>query len=152
MATIYGANATLRQNVPSEKIDSSDQGGRVRMIYDSYTSAGAIAINSILEMGDKVPAGARILDVWLNYTGASTVGTIEVGWAASADGGEAADENGFLAGQVVTTADCDKMSDVNAAVAGMGKKFSEPVQVQLDFTAASDAADTYELFVLYTLD
>ncbi len=156
--TRYGTNATsILVTNPPAAIPSSDGGGRVRLIYDSYTFAADMADEDIILMGPKIPAGARVIDVMMKFTdlGANT-GRLDVGWQASSDAVEAADLDGFMvAVDPGTAADIIKMSDnlTGATAAGMGKKFASAVQTQIRVETDTDAASgTIELFIQYALD
>jgi hypothetical protein len=153
MATNYGENADKRLvDVPSNKIDSSDAGGRVRMIYDKFTLTAALAQNDTIVVGSMIPAGARVLDAKLVYDQLDAAGgTADLGWQASSDGGEAADPNGLIDGADVTSAGVTKA----AAEAGIGKKFTESVQPEILAEAAGGWDQTsgdIECFIWYSLD
>jgi len=60
MADIYGKNYNGEYNVePQVKGDVGESGGRLRVMYDSFSGAAA---GDVLHFG-KLPAGARILRV-----------------------------------------------------------------------------------------
>jgi hypothetical protein len=152
--TEYGVNAiNILSDVPSEKANVGEQGGGVKVIYDSFTSTGAIAVSSILYMGGKIPAGARVLDVKIVSTDLGTTGDLDVGWAASADGVEAASADGFFADIDVNAAAASySMFEDNGAAAGMGKKFTASVQPVISFPEATTAAGTIKMIIEYILD
>lgn len=152
MATLNGVNSTKRDvNVPSEKIQPGDEGGRLRVMYDSFTSTGAIALNDVIRMM-KLPKGARVHNVVLDHDDLGTVGTCTVGWEASSDGAESADPNGFLdTVNLNSAANTVEMID-EASVPGMMKEFSAEVQVSITITQATDAAGTLQLAVWYVID
>lgn len=58
MAKFYGANYTLATPGPNvQPIPSGDQGGSMRVVYDSFTApTGGLAINDTIDFG--APAGA----------------------------------------------------------------------------------------------
>lgn len=137
MANLDGVNyAKKNSTVPSEKIAPGEADGRKRIIYDTYDVADAsLAGSDVLRMGDTIPAGARVLSCKL-YWDASLAATsdINVGWAASAEGGEAADDNGFMDAVDASSAGTDESA---VGDAGHLKKFTEPVQVELTVVTAT---------------
>ena len=137
MATLKGTNATLRANVPSEKVPPGEGYGRLHIMYDDYLTPGAAPSNGDLINFMKIPVNFRVMEAALAFPDMGTAGTVELGWAASDDGTtETADDNGFLASiDVNTAADVVLMSSY-ANLAGQCKKFSAEVQVQLTVTAA----------------
>ena len=156
MATVYDVNADkILVDNPSAKAGNGEQGGRVRCIYDTYELSADLSAADVINMGGLIPAGARIIDVYLAFDDLDTTGgTLDVGWAASADGGEAADADGFLANaDVATAADVFKMSDNLAFGAGQFKKFTEPVQATVTVDGDTDATSgTISLAILYIVD
>lgn len=154
MSTLYGVNNTLiTQNNPKEKIPHGEHGGRVRVLYDKYVPAGAIAINSTVDMGGPIPKGARVIEAIAKFSDLGTVGSFKFGYKVSADGVEVADDDSFM-GQVDchTAADVILASQQQAAPAGIFKQFLAEVQPQLLFDAATDAAGTIETVILYVFD
>lgn len=154
MATVYGVNADkILVDNPSNKASVGDQGGRMRVIYDTYEATGALSLNDVIVMGGLIPEGARIHEVVLAHDDLGTTGTLDVGWQASADGGEAADADGFIDGaDVATAADTVKMTDNLPFAAGLFKDFSEPVQPAITVSTATDAAGTISLAIYYSVD
>ena len=60
MATVYGANATKRDvDVPSQKLDVTEQHGRLRRAYDSITLSAELTAGDLINFM-KLPAGAKI--------------------------------------------------------------------------------------------
>lgn len=155
MATKYGVNATLIAAVPPSRAGIGEQGGRVRVIYDSYTlTADLTGGTDSIAMGGKIPAGARILDVHIKCADLDgSGGTIDVGWEASSDAVEAADPDGFMTLVDVTSADVFKMSDDDAAPVGLYKKFTAAVQPAIAITGDTDATSgSIQMAIYYTLD
>ncbi len=155
MATFYGANATLSLNqVPTGKVPAGESGGRVRLLFDTYTIAADFATLDIIKMGDKVPAGARVVDAWLAYDDLDTSGgTLDFGWAASADAVVAADATGFISAADATNADVIKMTDNGAKATGQGKSFASAVQPQVRIQGDTDVTSgVIQSYVFYVLD
>lgn len=157
MATLYGDNATLRQNRPEDKIDVTEQHGRMRILKDAITLAAELTAGDKILMGAKLPAGAMIVEAALQSPQLGTVGgagELSVGWQAGADGVEAADVDGLFAAVEVGSASANvKLSD-SLAFAGYLKKFSEEVQLEITANETTDAGigDEITLVVYYVVD
>lgn len=79
MATYYGVNQTKAKTPTGQNIlDSGVLKGRVRCMMDTYEAA-AEAAGSIIEMGEELPKGARILDVILHTDNLDNNATLAVG-------------------------------------------------------------------------
>jgi len=149
MATLLGVNATLRDGAVPAMIPKGEQYGRVRVAYDTYTSTGAIAINDLISMMI-LPAGARVIDVYLSSTDHGTVGLCTVGWAATS--ADTVDLAGFLSTVDIKAAAITTAMSTKVNLAGMLKKFTVATQVQIKITEATDAAGTFKLAVTYVID
>jgi len=152
MAEKFGVNATKRDvTVPSVKIDVQDQHGRMRVAKDSYVLAGELALNDTVVMME-LPAGAKVYDVQFSSPDLGTTGELDIGWQASADGGEVADPNGFMDGVDVTSA--VERQQMLSTDAGYLKEFTEKVKVEIVATTATDVGDTLEieLVIYYVVD
>ena len=129
MANIYGANHTTAY--PSEAsstalagmVESSESGGRVRVLYDRYTaSGGATNNNDVIYMG-KLPANATFLYGVLenDSTGSPhfqvSIGATEVRAAAAATASTAVVFGKAQAGLKTTAATDITVTLSNAAVA-----------------------------------
>lgn len=157
MATRYGTNATYRDvNVPAVKIPPGEVAGRMRIAYDEYNLAtlGVVLGATDTILMQKIPAGARVLDVVLACDDLGTTGTCNVGWAASSDAVEAASTNGFLTSvDLNTAADVFTMQTKEANVSGQFKKFSSEVQLQVNMATATTATTgKIKIAVYYVLD
>ena len=81
MATVYSIQKTKwNQNVPSEKIDTTEQAGRVRVAHAEY-EASSLAQNDVIEMFN-LPNGARIISGRLAHDALGSSTTLSVGYAA----------------------------------------------------------------------
>lgn len=144
MATVYGANATKRDNtVPSQKIPAGEVRGIKRIAYDSYAAAGALTSGDIIKLM-KIPAGARVLHAEVVADDLGTTGTAKLGWAAGSSGAEAADDDGLVASIDLNAA---AARTAMALEAGKFKEFSEEVQVQLVLTANTTAAGNIKVLI-----
>lgn len=158
MSTVYSDQYQQAYvTVPVDKIDPPDHESRVRFSYFSYTAAGALVISTIIKLC-KIPKGARVLDAVIKSADLGTVGTLDLGWAASAEldstgtAVEASSGTGFInAMDVHTAADVIKASDNQAAPAGVLKKFSAEVDLQINVSAATDAAGAISGYIAYVL-
>ena len=80
MATVYSIQKTKwDQNVPKEKVKTTEQAGRRRLAYGEY-EAVAIASGTVIEMFN-LPNGARILSGELTYDALDASSTLSVGHA-----------------------------------------------------------------------
>lgn len=155
MATLYGVNADkILVDNPSAKVSVGDLGGRMRALYDTYELTGDLSASDVIKMGGLIPEGARVHEVILAFDDLGTTGALDVGWEASADGGEAADVDGFIDGaDVNSAADVVKMSDNLAFGAGQFKEFSEAVQPIVTVATDTDATSgTISVAIYYTID
>ena len=81
MATLYSNQKTKwSQNVPSEKIDTNELGGRIRVAFADITLASA-AIGDVVQLVN-LPNGARIIDGYLTNAALGASTTLSVGNAA----------------------------------------------------------------------
>ena len=81
MATVYSVQKTKwDQNVPSEKIDTTELAGRVRVAFAEYEAA-SLAINDVIQMFN-LPNGARIISGRLAHDALGSSTTLSVGYAA----------------------------------------------------------------------
>lgn len=127
MSDFYGANNTLLRNVPEEKIAAQSGGGVLRVLSDSYTFSAIIDTTDTLHMM-KIPKGAKIYQVEISADDLGTTGDFNIGWAASEDGVEAADADGFFAALDVNAAAITNSTMVRS-VAGFEKTFAAEVEL-----------------------
>ena len=84
MATLYSNQKTKwSQNVPSDKIKTNEQAGRMRIAFADITLAGA-AIADVVQMLN-LPNGARLVDGYLTNAALGASTTVSVGYAAYKD-------------------------------------------------------------------
>lgn len=141
MATQHGVNATKRLvNKPSEKIEAGEDGGRVRVSYDSITNASIIPVADKILLG-RLPKDARLL--WVKIGGTGSTGAVDLGWEASSDGSEAGDVNGVASAQAVLN---------NALLASPDKKFSAEVNISATVTTAIAVSGTLSVSYMYAID
>ena len=81
MATVYSVQKTKwDQNVPSEKIDTTELAGRVRIAFAEY-EASSLASGDVVQMFN-LPNGARIVSGRLAHDALNSSTTLSVGYAA----------------------------------------------------------------------
>lgn len=153
MATLYGVNAAAIASNPPQQSGVGEDGGRVRLLYDKYTLVEDIA-SDVIYLGAKIPKGARVIDAMVKFGDLGTAGTIDVGWAASADGLELGDADGFMDDVDVNAAANVVWSSDNLANApGIGKKFAAECQPIITATGTTATGSvSIELFIEYVID
>ncbi len=63
MATLYGVQTTKRLNTnPAKLVDQGYDGGRVKVMSDSFALSADLAAADIIMVG-RLPKGARVIDV-----------------------------------------------------------------------------------------
>jgi hypothetical protein len=148
MATRYGVEESKLQLLPQQRAEQGTRGGRMKALYDSYTSAGALTSGDIIKMG-KLPAGARIVGANISHTDHGATGTAVVGWADN--GVDGADNDGIFTTLDINTAAA--MVDMAEQVpAGLGQKFSAETDIQIELTANTTVAGSFKLVVFYIVD
>jgi aspartate 1-decarboxylase len=81
MATVYSIQKTKwDQNVPSQKIDTTELAGRVRVAHAEYEAA-SLASGDVIQMFN-LPNGARIISGRLAHDALGSSTTLSVGYAA----------------------------------------------------------------------
>ena len=81
MASKFGVNYNNAiQVVPSNKVDVSKWGGRMRVMFDSFALSGDLAAADKIFMG-KLPKGAVVYDAILAFSDLDAAGgTVDVGY------------------------------------------------------------------------
>ena len=154
MATVYSTQKTKwNQNVPSEKIDTTELAGRIRVAHAEY-EASSLASGDVIEMFN-LPNGARIVSGRLAHDALGSSTTLSVGYAAhnDADGTSvsaaaaaykaAASSASAGAANVANTIALGENSVVNADKDGL------PVSVTL---AGANGTNTIQLHMTYVVD
>ena len=81
MATVYSIQKTKwDQNVPSQKIDTTELAGRVRVAHAEYEAA-SLASGDVIQMFN-LPNGSRIISGRLAHDALGGSATLSVGYAA----------------------------------------------------------------------
>lgn len=141
MATVYGVNATKRDNqFVKDLVPQGEYGGNVRVAYDYYTAPGAVIATGDIKLM-KLPAGARVVGVMAKWEDHGTTGAMTLGWEAN--GTETVDADGLIAAIDLTSAG----TSVTLASAGMFQKFSAETQISLTVGTATDASTSKSIWV-----
>lgn len=152
MATLKGVNKTKIDAKPAQLAESGQHGGVVKSIYDTYElTADTTGGTDTLEMGGKIPAGARVIDVRVMFDDLDgSGGTLDIGWKAGDSAIEAADADGFMDDVDVSSAGSLSMFEDKSSRPGFQKVFTESVQTVIAFDGDCDATSgTIHLEILY---
>ena len=154
MATVYSVQKTKwDQNVPSEKIDTTELAGRVRVAFAEY-EASSLASGDVIQMFN-LPNGARIVSGRLAHDALNSSTTLSVGYAAHTSSAgatvalsaaaykAAASSASASAANVANTIALGENSVVDANKDGL------PVSVTLGGAAADG---TIQLTMMYVVD
>jgi hypothetical protein len=135
-ATLYGANRTLENNVPIDMIDPTYR-GKVNYIVETITFAAELAVGDKIYIG-KLPKGARLIDFDSTAPVDAASGMYKIGWDASADAVEAADDDGIsVAADQDFGAAALVRNRMKATIAGWLKKFEAEVELVATVTEVS---------------
>jgi hypothetical protein len=154
MATVYSVQKTKwNQNVPSEKIETTELAGRVRVAFAEYEAA-SLAINDVVEMFN-LPNGARIVSGRLAHDALNSSTQLSVGYAAhtnSAGSTVALDADAYKA--AASSASASAANVANTIALGENSvvdanKDGLPVSVTLTGAVASG---TIQLTMFYVVD
>lgn len=151
MASVNAANYTKSITVPIDKIDAGEMNCRVKFIYDSYTYAAAIAINTeILSMN--IPENAFVVDAFILASDGGGTGKFSLGHKASADATSETEDLDSL----VVECDAGAAAAYTKAIVSSAKlfaRYTKPVQLVCACTEATTATSgTVEFGVWYTLE
>ena len=154
MATVYSVQKTKwDQNVPSEKIDTTELAGRLRVAFAEY-EASSLAINDVVEMFN-LPNGARIVSGRLAHDALNSSTQLSVGYAAhtnSAGSTVALDADAYKA--AASSASASAANVANTIALGENSvvdanKDGLPVSITLTGAVASG---TIQLTMFYVVD
>ena len=154
MATVYSVQKTKwDQNVPSEKIETTELAGRVRVAFAEYEAA-SLAINDVIQMFN-LPNGARIVSGRLAHDALNSSTQLSVGYAAhtsSAGSTVALDADAYKA--AASSASASAVNVANTIALGENSivdanKDGLPVSITLTGAVASG---TIQLTMFYVVD
>jgi aspartate 1-decarboxylase len=154
MATVYSIQKTKwDQNVPSEKIETTELAGRVRVAFAQYEAA-SLAINDVIQMFN-LPNGARIVSGRLAHDALNSSTQLSVGYAAhtsSAGSTVALDADAYKA--AASSASASAANVANTIALGENSivdanKDGLPVSITLTGAVASG---TIQLTMFYVVD
>ena len=154
MATVYSIQKTKwDQNVPSEKIETTELAGRVRVAFAEYEAA-SLAINDVIQMFN-LPNGARIVSGRLAHDALNSSTQLSVGYAAhtnSAGSTVALDADAYKAAGSSASASAANVANTIALGENSvvdANKDGLPVSVTLTGAVASG---TIQLTMFYVVD
>lgn len=149
MTTYYGVNKTKTLTPIGGNILSPGLlGGRVRCMVDTYEAA-AEAAGSIIQMGQALPVGAKVLQVMLAFDALGSA-TIAVGDLDVVDRYLTA--TSVASAGVVSTTEDDNVDGIAYEVLGTGATQSlDDTQIMLT-TASASITGTIKLIVFYVVD
>jgi len=154
MATLYSTQKTKwSQNVPSEKIDTNEQSGKLRVAFADVTLASA-SIGDVVEMVN-LPNGARIIDGYLSNAALGASTTLSVGYAAyknAAGTTVALSTAGYLAATSTSSAARTDIFATQALGSGSVVDANQdglPISITL---AGGSASGLVQLIVRYVVD
>jgi len=155
MATVYGTNATKRDNsTPATKIDSNENHARLRIAYDEYVATSDFTAADVIKMM-KIPKGCKVYNAWLDSPQlGSGGGNGELDFGYEANGSDAADVDAFYDGaEVGSAAFSGEMLDVRTH-AGIGFEPAAETQCIVTVNETTDAitSATIACWVMYALD
>ena len=146
MSSLYGVNYTKSEvNVPSEKLPIGDLGGRVRMSLDSHTFAANVFATTDELFMNRIPKGAKIIDVIVECEDLGTTGILNIGHDGGDNGNETADADAFFAAQDVKAAAI--RAKLSSQVAGSFKDFGDDCFLKIVPTENTDAASGKKISV-----
>ena len=154
MATVYSVQKTKwDQNVPSEKIDTTELAGRVRVAFAEYEAA-SLAVDDVIQMFN-LPNGARIVSGRLAHDALNSSTQLSVGYAAhtsSAGSTVALDADAYKA--AASSASASAANVANTIALGENSivdanKDGLPVSITLTGAVASG---TIQLTMFYVVD
>ena len=156
MATVYGVNFTkYDQNVPKEMVNVAENGGRLRVQYDTY-EASALEAGSTISVA-RIPKGARIWDAFIIADALGSGHTLSLG--------DSDDVDRFITATLFNTA--NKMVSIsprptgtaNAAstaasgtgIAAIGYEYTSETDIIIT-TASAAITGTIKTAVFYSVD
>ena len=142
MATYYGSQYTdAYVSVPSVKIGPGEQSGEVKHAAFNITLAGAVTTSDIIKLA-KLPKNSKLILMRFVCADLGTTGTLNIGWAASADGVQSASATGIASAVDVNTA-------AVATVYYPNQEFTGEVDIQIAPAANTTAGGAISGYLLY---
>lgn len=139
---------------PKSQILPQFRDGRIRRLYAEIDPTAEFAVGEkfiVMELPQNaVPLEARIVSPDLS---GGAGGLLDLGWAAGAEGVEAASADGLIANIATDGGAIDSVMGFSAA--GYNKRFGEPVNIEGVFSVAATTAasgKTIQVEVRYVID
>lgn len=152
LTDVYGVNYRKAYvDTPPTKIHQGEWGGRVRVLREKFTFDGDGGASETIKLG-KLPKGAMVLSARVFGPDLGGTGTFELGNAASEDGVEAVDLDGFIdagdsSGQAFDVSD----KDTSQRGPSIGiRRFASEVDVILTLTGATSSTATKSIYMIMT--
>lgn len=160
MAKLYGTNATKIQkgtNGITSLAEQAEATGRVHTIYDEYVMPGAFTSGDVIQMGNPLPAGSRIISAEFDFAAQGAGALASAGYLASAESTplEAAQAAAFMAaGTDVSAAVATSFgTSTVATLVGKFKKLKSYVQPTITIsTAGANTTGTIRMRLGYIFD
>jgi hypothetical protein len=143
MAALFGKNATLIN--AAKKAGVGEVNGHSKTMYDEYTLLADAANLDTIDLGAKLPKGARVTSCVLKAPDLGGTGTMDVGYLAN--GVDAAALTGFIAAGDTS----GQASQISGSGASIGKKLGAETTVRATFNGvtASATGKTVQVWVHY---
>jgi len=154
MATLYSNQKTKwSQNVPSDKVKTNEQSGRMRIAFADVTLASA-SIGDVVQMIN-LPNGARIVDGYLTNAALGSSTTLSVGYGAYYTSAKVSTSLSAAAYLAATSTSSAARTDIFATIAlGAGSVVDAdenglPITITL---AGGSASGVVQVAVRYVVD
>lgn len=154
MAQQNGTNAASFNAVPQVKIPPGEQGGKLRVMYETFVIPSVTPpTNDLVNIGAPLPPGARIIDFKFIYPAWGGSATVDIGWLANDI--DVANPVGFWSALSVSSAGKQTLSIDVPTAAGMGMKFNvgstgpkTATQLSMKIHAAGSATSGTNIFIV----
>lgn len=155
MATLYsiqGQKILDASNGSFAPIDSADLGGRVRTAFFSYNQTGSEATSDIIRL-TKLPAGARVLQIFIANEDQGTTVTMDIGDTGDTDRLVTGFAGGTASVGLATLRRDDTKTD-DTPTLGYGYRYTAETWIDATLTSVSGptANATFRGHILYSVD
>ena len=145
MATVKGVNRTKADDPsPSNILSPGTLGGNVKVMVDQYEAAG-LASGSIIQIGRKLPKGAKVVEVVMAYDALGGSTTLILG--------DAEDDNRYIESVSSASAGFTRMNAVNGLGYETDESESSTLDTQLQITTGgASITGTINVTIFYTFE
>lgn len=135
---------------PASQLQVDEFQGKVRRLYADITLSAEIGTSDLVKLA-KLPKGAVPIQAKILSVNGGSAGVIQVGWAAGANGDEAADADGIMGAISTAAAVNDSLAWTDA---GFNKRFAEEVELQISATTLTVgmSGELIQFELLYIMD